>query len=147
MMFIEFTEFTSNTPEVLRQVLEFVGAKPMTLRTLPPGMQGERKGRKLHPSCKRKLRHYFGEHNLRLYALLGRDFRWADPESVGHTSASGGSSYMGGSPAASISGSAYMGGSPAASVAGSSVEQEEAKRHTLHIAAAATEPPAVATIV
>jgi hypothetical protein len=42
--------------------------------------QGERKGRRMHPSVQRRLESYFLEHNMRLYALLGRDFHWADPE-------------------------------------------------------------------
>lgn len=48
-----------------------------------PGMQGERKGRRMHPSCKRKLAQYFAEPNQRLYAMLGVDFSWADPEALG----------------------------------------------------------------
>ena len=41
MMFIDFNEFTTNTPAVVRQVLEFVGADPALLKfkNLPPSMQ------------------------------------------------------------------------------------------------------------
>ena len=40
-MFIDFNEFTTNTPAVVRQVLEFVGADPALLKfkNLPPSMQ------------------------------------------------------------------------------------------------------------
>ncbi|KAL4457893.1 hypothetical protein ABPG75_012758 [Micractinium tetrahymenae] len=86
-MFISFTEFCSNTEEVVRKACEFVGADPSLLHfcTLPPGMQGERKGRRMHPSCKRKLAQYFAEPNQRLYAMLGVDFNWADPEALGRS--------------------------------------------------------------
>lgn len=82
MMFIEFGEFVNNTEAVLRQVFDFVGAdaERFTYKELPAGMQGERKGRRMHPSVQRRLESYFLEHNMRLYALLGRDFHWADPE-------------------------------------------------------------------
>ncbi|KAI3436813.1 hypothetical protein D9Q98_006223 [Chlorella vulgaris] len=78
MMFIDFADFTSNTEGVVREVLQFVGADPslMPFKALPPGMQGERRGRQMHPSCKRKLQQHFAEPNQRLYALLGRDFGW-----------------------------------------------------------------------
>ena len=41
IMFIEFSEFTSNTHAVVQRALEFVGADPQKLRfkELPPGMQ------------------------------------------------------------------------------------------------------------
>jgi hypothetical protein len=32
----------------------------------------------MHPAVKQKLQHYFWEGNLRLCALLGRSFAWAD---------------------------------------------------------------------
>jgi hypothetical protein len=57
----------------------------------------------MHPSVKRKLAAYFAEPNLRLYALLGRDFRWAS--SSGSSSKS---SYMG---AGGIGGDEEDGGS------------------------------------
>ncbi len=48
------------------------------LRVRP--LQGERRGRRMHPSVKRKLQQYYMESNCRLYSLLGRDFHWCDPE-------------------------------------------------------------------
>ena len=154
MMFIDFNEFCTNTHDVVRQVVEFVGADPALLKfkTLPPGMQvggrwgsrgvgwggeggggggvrlwegsllsvqplfkgcvlfsspflqGERRGRRMHPSCKRKLMQHFAEPNLRLYALLGRDFKWADPEGGRAWQASNKSSYMSGGGIADIGG-------------------------------------------
>jgi hypothetical protein len=78
MLFVDFAEFTTNTEAVVRQTLEFVGADPnkMRFRLLPAGMQGERRGRRMHPSVERKLRQHFAEPNQRLYAMLGRDFMW-----------------------------------------------------------------------
>lgn len=53
---------------------------PIPSRLLPPSLcQGERRGRRMHPSVKRKLAAYFAEPNLRLFALLGRSFPWTDP--------------------------------------------------------------------
>lgn len=78
MLFVDFAEFTTNTEAVVRKTLEFVGADPAKLafKPLPPGMQGKRRGRRMHPSVERKLRQQFLEPNRRLYALLGRDFQW-----------------------------------------------------------------------
>ena len=60
----------------------------------------------MHPSVKCKLAAYFAEPNLRLYALLGRDFRWAS--SSGSSSKS---SYMGAGGIADIGGDEEDGGS------------------------------------
>ena len=61
----------------------------------------------MHPSVKRKLAAYFAEPNLRLYALLGRDFRWAS-SSGSSSGSSSKSSYMG---AGGIGGDEEDGGS------------------------------------
>ncbi|GAB4823377.1 hypothetical protein N2152v2_010423 [Parachlorella kessleri] len=91
IMFIDFQEFTLNTEAVLQQVFQFVGADGALYKhkDLPPGMQGERRGRRMHPSVKRKLQQYYQESNYRLYALLGRDFNWCDPESRAAAAAAG----------------------------------------------------------
>jgi hypothetical protein len=61
----------------------------------------------MHPSVKRKLAAYFAEPNLRLYALLGRDFRWAATSG----SKSSTSSYMGAGGIADVGGEEEEGGS------------------------------------
>jgi hypothetical protein len=80
LMFIEFKELIKNTPETISQVLEFVGADPddYDYKQLPPGMKTEYKGRRMHPSVKKRLKEYFAINNERLYTFLGRDFHWGE---------------------------------------------------------------------
>ena len=59
-------------------------------------VQGERRGRRMHPSVKRKLQQYYAQANLRLYSLLGTDFSWADPEAHAHQPGSSSESTDGG---------------------------------------------------
>lgn len=82
IMFVDFKEFITNTESVVKQVVEFVGADAglYTYKELPAGMAGEKKGRRIHPAVRCKLADYFREHNLRLYALLGRDFGWSESD-------------------------------------------------------------------
>lgn len=91
MLFIEFEHFCSRPKEVLDHVFRFVGADPARYKfqELPPGMSGARRGRHIHPSVKAKLAHFYRQSNLRLYAILGRDFDWAgDVESPAKRSSS-----------------------------------------------------------
>ncbi|KAK9823980.1 hypothetical protein WJX72_006752 [[Myrmecia] bisecta] len=81
-MFIDFKEFINNTEQVLEQVFEFIGvdATRFQYEELPPGMKTDYKGRRMHPSVRQRLQEVFQDSNSRLYALLGRDFHWADVE-------------------------------------------------------------------
>jgi len=82
IMFVDFKEFITNTESVVKQVVEFIGADPgmYKYKELPAGMAGERKGRRMHPAVRCKLVEYFREYNLRLYAMLGRDFGWTESD-------------------------------------------------------------------
>lgn len=82
IMFVDFKEFVNNTESVVKQVVEFIGADPglYKYKELPAGMAGERKGRRMHPAVRCKLVDYFREYNLRLYAMLGRDFEWTESD-------------------------------------------------------------------
>lgn len=78
MLFVDYAEFCTRTEHVVRQVAQFVGADPALVRlhVLPPSLVSERRGRRMHPSVRAKLLRHFEPSNQRLYALLGRDFRW-----------------------------------------------------------------------
>lgn len=91
MMFIDFREFKADTEGVLKEVYKFLGIEDNPYVKLKPGMVTDYKGRKMHPSCKRKLQELFYESNHRFYRLLGRDFKWGEPdlESDGFLSARG----------------------------------------------------------
>ncbi|GMH40491.1 hypothetical protein BSKO_08395 [Bryopsis sp. KO-2023] len=83
LMFIDFKEFVENTEEVVKEVLDFVGADAgrYKYKKLPAGMKTLYKGRRIHPSVKERLAEYFRDSNNKLYSLLGRDFHWGDVES------------------------------------------------------------------
>ena len=53
-----------------------MGANPDKLPTFKPlpVVSGDRRGRRMHPSVRRKLQHYFATHNQQLFALLGREY-------------------------------------------------------------------------
>ena len=93
MMFIDLEELKARPEAVVRQVLQFVGANPdaAPFKEQPAGMAGEKRGRRIHPSVRRRLQRYYQDSNQRLYALLGRDFHWCDPEAG--SADSGGSSF------------------------------------------------------
>lgn len=66
----------------MRRVLAFVGAQQQLLAWAPQEakMKTDYRGRRMHASVRRRLRAMFAASNRRLYALLGRDFGWEDPE-------------------------------------------------------------------
>lgn len=75
------------------------GRLELTLHPPPPvRAQGERRGRRMHPSVKRRLVSFFAAANSRLAAVTGQDWAWMDPESGGMASLPP-SAYMGGVPA------------------------------------------------
>lgn len=87
IMFIDFKEFVTNTEAVVNQVLNFIGVDTSlyTYKELPAGMgkEGDRRGRRMHPSVKRKLAEYFRDYNYKLYSMLGRDFGWCEEDVEG----------------------------------------------------------------
>ncbi|PRW56323.1 sulfotransferase [Chlorella sorokiniana] len=151
IMFVEFREFCTHPERATKQVLEFVGADPQLLnfRTLPPGMAGERKGRRMHPSVHRKLVRYFQEPNLRLYSLLGRSFGWEDTEGQRVSSYITGGEGGGAVPAkpapiqlvalGDVSGK----GAETTVVSGSKARKADGRDVVIHMGASAVAPPLV----
>jgi hypothetical protein len=82
ILFVEFGELNSNPEETLSSVFKFIGADPLKCPfnhghhpTVP---SGDRKGRRMHPSVRRKLQHYFAAANQRLFSIMGKEYMWGE---------------------------------------------------------------------
>jgi len=80
-MFVENGELSSHPGETLSSVLKFIGADPQKCPITPQHatrVTGERKGRRMHPSVRRKLQHYFAAANQRLFSIMGKEYTWGE---------------------------------------------------------------------
>ena len=80
-MFVELGELNSNPEEVLSSVFKFIGADPLKCPFTPLAttVSGDRRGRRMHPSVRRKLQHYFAAANQQLFSIMGKDYiSWGD---------------------------------------------------------------------
>lgn len=81
-MFVEFSELTQKPEEIVPKVLDFVGVSPAKIGfkklSLDKSSTINRRGRRMHPAVRRKLRHYFAVPNQQLFALIGKEFSWQD---------------------------------------------------------------------
>ncbi|KAG7669455.1 hypothetical protein Ndes2526B_g05786 [Nannochloris sp. 'desiccata'] len=81
IMFVEFGELNSNPEETLSSVFKFIGADPLKCPFTPQHStvpSGDRKGRRMHPSVRRKLQHYFAAANQRLFSIMGKEYMWGE---------------------------------------------------------------------
>lgn len=77
ILFMEFREFTAQPQRSAESVMEFVGVDPAKYKFKPvPMWSGERRGRRMHPAVKKKLRQYFAIPNQKLYAIVGKAYPW-----------------------------------------------------------------------
>eukprot|EP00889_Picochlorum_renovo_P000394 jgi/Picre1/27424/NNA_000391.t1 len=74
---MEFREFTAQPQKSAESVMEFIGVDPAKYTFKPvPMWSGERRGRRMHPAVKKKLRQYFAIPNQKLYAIVGKAYSW-----------------------------------------------------------------------
>jgi hypothetical protein len=80
-MFVEFGELNSHPEETLSSVFKFVGADPLKCPYTPQQANlatGDRKGRRMHPSVRRKLQHYFSAANQMMFSIMGKEYMWGE---------------------------------------------------------------------